>query len=138
MDLAHALSGFLIGLLVGLTGVGGGSLMAPVLILIFGVSPTTAVGTDLWFACATKTVGGAIHSAKNNADLRVVGRLMMGSMPAAIATLLVLNAMHWGQVKQGWLPITLGLVLVATAVATIVRPVLHRWIMAHGGADGFA
>jgi uncharacterized membrane protein YfcA len=137
MDLAHAISGFLVGLLVGLTGVGGGSLMAPVLILIFGVAPTTAVGTDLWFACATKTVGGAIHSAKNNADLRVVGRLMMGSMPAAIATLAVLNAMHWSQVRQGWLLITLGLVLVATAVATIVRPVLHRWILAHGGEDGF-
>jgi uncharacterized membrane protein YfcA len=137
MDLAHAISGFLVGLLVGLTGVGGGSLMAPLLILVFGVAPTTAVGTDLWFACATKTVGGAIHSAKNNADFRVVGRLMLGSMPAAIATLLVLNAMHWSQVKQGWLLITLGLVLVATAVATIVRPALHRWIMARGGADGF-
>lgn len=137
MDLAHALSGFLVGLLVGVTGVGGGSLMAPILILIFGIAPTTAVGTDLWFACATKTVGGAIHSAKNNADFRVVGRLMIGSMPAAIATLAVLNAMHWSQVKQGWLPITLGLVLLATAIATIARPSLHRWIIAHGGADGF-
>jgi len=137
MDLAHALSGFLIGLLVGLTGVGGGSLMAPVLILIFGVSPTTAVGTDLWFACATKTVGGAIHSAKNNADLRVVGRLMLGSIPAAVATLVALNGMHWSQVKQGWLPITLGVVLFATAIATIARPALHRWVVSHGGADGF-
>lgn len=137
MDLAHALSGFLVGLLVGVTGVGGGSLMAPILILIFGIAPTTAVGTDLWFACATKTVGGAIHSAKNNADFRVVGRLMIGSMPAAIATLAVLSAMHWSQVKQGWLPITLGLVLLATAIATIARPSLHRWIIAHGGADGF-
>src|SRR5678815_4050481 len=99
MDLAHAISGFLVGLLVGLTGVGGGSLMAPVLILIFGVSPTTAVGTDLWFACATKSVGGAIHSAKNNADFRVVGRLMMGSIPAAVVTLVALNGMHWSQVK---------------------------------------
>jgi uncharacterized membrane protein YfcA len=137
MDLAHALSGLLVGLLVGLTGVGGGSLMAPLLILVFGVAPTTAVGTDLWFACATKAVGGTIHHAKNNADLRVVGRLMIGSMPAAIATLVVLNAMHWSQVKQGWLPITLGAVLVTTALATIARPTLHRWILAHGGADGF-
>ena len=137
MDLAHALSGFLIGLLVGLTGVGGGSLMAPVLILIFGVSPTTAVGTDLWFACATKTVGGAIHSAKNNSDLRVVGRLMLGSIPAAVMTLVALNGMHWSQVKQGWLPITLGVVLFATAIATIARPALHRWVVSHGGADGF-
>jgi uncharacterized membrane protein YfcA len=136
MDLAHAVAGFLVGLLVGLTGVGGGSLMAPLLILVFGVAPTTAVGTDLWFAGITKSVGGAIHHAKNNADLAVVGRLMMGSMPAAIATLIVLNAMHWSQVKQGWLPIALGLVLLATALATLARPALHRWVLAHGGQDG--
>lgn len=109
--------------------------MAPVLILVFGVAPTTAVGTDLWFACATKSVGGAIHHAKNNADLQVVGRLMIGSMPAAIATLIVLNAMHWSQVKQGWLPIALGLVLLATAIGTISRPALHRWVVARAG-DG--
>ena len=138
MDFAHALSGFLIGLLVGVTGVGGGSLMAPILILIFGVAPTTAVGTDLWFACATKTVGGAIHHAKQNADLRIVGTLMIGSMPAAIATLAVLNAMHWSQVKQGWLPFALGLVLLATATATIARPRLQRWVIAKAGEGGVA
>jgi uncharacterized membrane protein YfcA len=138
MDFAHALSGFLIGLLVGVTGVGGGSLMAPILILIFGVAPTTAVGTDLWFACATKTVGGAIHHAKQNADLRIVGTLMIGSMPAAIATLAVLNAMHWSQVKQGWLPFALGVVLFATAIATIARPTLQRWVLAKMGEDGIA
>ena len=135
MDLAHALSGFLVGLLVGMTGVGGGSLMAPVLILIFGVAPTTAIGTDLWFAGTTKTVGGAIHSAKNNADLRIVGRLMIGSIPAAIVTLAVMNAMHWDQVRSGWLPITLGLVLVATAVATIARPTIHRWVLARADRE---
>lgn len=133
MDVAHALAGLFVGLLVGVTGVGGGSLMAPVLILLFGVAPTTAVGTDLWFACATKSVGGAIHHAKNNADLRVVGRLMVGSMPAAIATLIILNAMHWSQVKQGWLPFALGLVLFATAAATLARPTLHRWVIARAG-----
>jgi hypothetical protein len=137
MDFAHALSGFLVGLLVGVTGVGGGSLMAPLLILIFGVPATTAIGTDLWFAGTTKSVGGAIHHAKNNADLTVVRRLMTGSIPAAIATLAVMNAMHWNQVKHGWLPITLGLVLFATAVGTIARPALHGWILKRGGADGF-
>ena len=135
MDVAHALTGFLVGLLVGMTGVGGGSLMAPLLILIFGVAPTTAIGTDLWFAGTTKTVGGAIHSAKNNADLRIVGRLMIGSIPAAIATLVVMNAMHWDQVRSGWLPITLGLVLVATAVATIARPTIHRWVLARAKSE---
>jgi uncharacterized membrane protein YfcA len=136
MDVAHALSGFLVGLLVGVTGVGGGSLMAPLLILIFGVAPTTAIGTDLWFAGTTKTVGGAIHHAKNNAVLAIVGRLMMGSIPAALATLVVMNAMHWDQVRSGWLPITLGVVLCLTAGATIARPSIHRWIVARAGHDG--
>ncbi len=137
MDFAHALAGFLVGLLVGVTGVGGGSLMAPALILLFGVAPTTAVGTDLWFAGATKAVGGMVHHAKHNADLKVVGRLMVGSVPATLATLVAMNAMDWSQVKQGWLPVTLGIVLIATAAATIARPRLHNWILAHGGADGF-
>lgn len=137
MDLAHALSGFLVGLLVGVTGVGGGSLMAPLLILIFGVAPATAIGTDLWFAGTTKTVGGAIHHAKNNADLKVVGRLMAGSLPAALATLAIMNANHWGQVSHGWLPIALGLVLLATASATIARPTLHRWVLSKRRQQGF-
>ena len=136
MDVAHAVSGFFVGLLVGLTGVGGGSLMAPILILVFGVSPTTAVGTDLWFAAITKAVGGSIHHAKNSADMTVVRRLMIGSMPAAVATLIVLNAMHWSQVKQGWLPFALGLVLLATAAATIARPILHRWVLRQGDESG--
>lgn len=136
MDLAHALSGFLVGLLVGVTGVGGGSLMAPLLILIFGVPATTAIGTDLWFAGSTKTVGGAIHHAKNNADLQVVRRLMIGSMPAAVATLAIMSAMHWNQVRNGWLPITLGVVLVVTAAATIARPSLHRWVVANARGNG--
>lgn len=138
MDLAHAFSGFVVGMLVGLTGVGGGSLMAPVLILIFGVSPTTAVGTDLWFAGITKTVGGAIHHAKQSADWQVVGRLATGSIPAAIVTLVVLHALHWSQVKHGWLPVALGLVLLATAAATIARPRLHRYILARQANGGSA
>lgn len=132
MDLAHAFSGFLVGLLVGVTGVGGGSLMAPILILIFGVAPTTAIGTDLLFAAVTKSVGGAIHHANNSADLKVVGRLAIGSIPAAIVTVVVLNALHWSQVKHGWLPMGLGVVLVATALATLARPVLHRLVLRGG------
>lgn len=133
MDLAHALMGFLVGLLVGVTGVGGGSLMAPLLILIFGVPATTAIGTDLWFAGTTKTVGGMIHHAKHNADLNVVGRLMLGSIPAAIATLAVMSAMHWDEVRNGWLPLVLGAVLCLSAIATVARPSLHRWVIAGAG-----
>lgn len=132
MDWAHTLSGFLVGMLVGVTGVGGGSLMAPILIIIFGVPATTAVGTDLLFAAITKSVGGTIHHAKHSADLKVVGRLAIGSVPAAIITLLMLHTLHWSQVKQGWLPSVLGVVLVATSVATLARPALHRYILRHG------
>jgi uncharacterized protein len=107
--------------------------MAPILILIFGVAPTTAIGTDLWFAGITKSVGGSIHHAKQNADLTVVMRLAMGSIPAAIVTLVILNAMNWAQVKHGWLPFVLGLVLLVTAVGTIARPTLHRWALSIGG-----
>lgn len=130
VEIWHAISGFVVGLLVGMTGVGGGSLMAPVLILVFGISPPTAIGTDLWFAGITKTVGGAIHHAKQSADLAVVGRLALGSIPAAIATLIALNALHWSKVEHGWVPFALGLVLVATAAATLARPAIHRWVLA--------
>jgi uncharacterized protein len=134
MDLAHAFSGFFVGLLVGLTGVGGGSLMAPILILIFGVAPATAIGTDLWFAGITKAVGGLVHHVKRSADLEVARRLAIGSLPAAVVTLLVMKAMRWSEVEHGWLPLTLGLVLVATATATIARPALHRWLLSRQAA----
>lgn len=130
MDLAQAISGFVVGLLVGLTGVGGGSLMAPALILIFGIAPTTAIGTDLWFAGITKTAGGIVHHVKRSADFVVVGRLAAGSVPATILTLIMMRAMQWSEVEHGWIPVALGLVLLATAVATIARPALHRWILA--------
>ena len=68
MDWLYPLSGFVVGALVGLTGMGGGSLMTPLLILLFGVHPLTAVGTDLLYAAATKTAGTAIHSKKGNVD----------------------------------------------------------------------
>src|SRR5271166_666533 len=87
----YALSGFIVGLLVGQTGVGGGALMTPLLVLLFGVHPATAVGTDLLYAAATKSVGTAVHGANHTVDWRVVGRLASGSVPATALTLLVLS-----------------------------------------------
>lgn len=135
MDLAHAVSGFIVGLLVGITGVGGGSLMAPILILIFGVAPTTAVGTDLVFAGITKSVGASIHHANRSTDWLVVRRLAMGSIPGAIVTVVALQWMHWSSIKQGWLPIALGIVLIITAFATLARPVLHRYVLSRGSDE---
>src|SRR5437870_1735808 len=80
-------SGFGVGFLVGMTGVGGGSLMTPLLILLFGVNPVTAVGTDLIYASVTKTGGSLVHGFNRTIDWRVVLRLASGSIPAALLTL---------------------------------------------------
>jgi len=75
IDLQYTIAGFLVGVLVGFTGVGGGSLMTPILIVLFGFSPATAVGTDLLFAAATKTVGSVVHGFNRTIEWRVVWRL---------------------------------------------------------------
>lgn len=91
LDLLHATAGLLVGLLVGLTGVGGGSLMTPLLVLAFGVSPQTAVGTDLLYAAITKITGSAVHGWRDTVDWKIVRRLAYGSIPAALLTLVVLS-----------------------------------------------
>src|SRR5580658_11185274 len=84
-------SGFIVGLLVGQTGVGGGSLMTPILVLLFGVHPAAAVGTDLLYASITKTVGTAVHGANHTVEWAIVLRLAAGSIPATALTLLVIS-----------------------------------------------
>src|ERR1700746_1475031 len=91
-DLLYGISGFCVGVLVGMTGVGGGSLMTPLLILLFGVHPTTAVGTDLLFAASTKATGTIVHAAARTVDWMLVAMLAIGSVPATIATLFVLRS----------------------------------------------
>src|SRR5690349_3966778 len=94
IDWLYSLSGFAVGMLVGMTGVGGGSLMTPLLILLFGVHPATAVGTDLLYASVTKTVGTAIHGSHGTIDWRVVGRLATGSLPMTALTLYGLSKLE--------------------------------------------
>lgn len=118
----YVASGLLVGLMVGLTGVGGGSLMTPILILLFGISPVSAVGTDLLYAAATKTVGSAVHGAHATIDWRVVGRLALGSVPAAIITLLALHSLGVDSHKANHLvSMVLGGALLITAAALIFR-----------------
>jgi len=121
MDFLHPLSGFLVGMMVGLTGVGGGSLMAPLMILVLGVAPTTAVGTDLWFAGITKLVGGTVHHSQGHADWRIVRRLCWGSLPAALLTLWYLSSAEMHQVKSGLIVQLLGVILVVTAFVTLMQ-----------------
>lgn len=119
MDWPNTLTGFCVGLLVGMTGVGGGSLMTPILVLLFGIAPTTAVGTDLWFAATTKVVGGAIHQNRGRVDWQVVGRLGLGSVPASIATLAWMHRSATAQITSGVTLKALGVVLILTAISML-------------------
>lgn len=129
MDWLHPLAGLLVGFVVGLTGVGGGSLMAPIMILMLGVAPVTAVGTDLWFAAITKMIGGLVHHQQRGTDggpdWGIVRTLCLGSIPLAVLTLLLLARTGTEQIKGGLIMQLLGGVLVATALATLLRPRLH-------------
>src|SRR5271168_4320262 len=87
----YAISGLAVGLLVGFTGVGGGSLMTPLLVMVFGIHPATAVGTDLLYAGLTKITGSLVHSFNGAVDWRITRRLASGSAPAAALTLLALS-----------------------------------------------
>jgi hypothetical protein len=94
IDPHYAVVGFLVGALVGVTGVGGGALMTPILVVLFGVSPATAVGTDLLFAAATKTIGSLVHGINGTIEWRVVRRLATGSIPATAVALVLLSSLH--------------------------------------------
>lgn len=130
----HAIAGALVGLLVGMTGVGGGSLMTPILVLAFGFAPTTAVGTDLLFASITKTVGGAVHGQRGTVDWRIVRRLATGSLPGALATLLLLNSLGKPDAAtQHAISAVLGATLVLTALALMFRTRIIEFAGRHFG-----
>lgn len=127
IDLLYSGSGLAVGFLVGLTGVGGGSLMTPLLVLLFGIHPATAVGTDLLYAAATKAAGTMVHGIKGSVDWSVTGRLAAGSVPAAFITLYLLhryglNTPAAARVIQ----VVLGYALLVTAVSLVFRPQLAR------------
>jgi uncharacterized membrane protein YfcA len=116
------MSGFGVGLLVGMTGVGGGSLMTPLLILLFGIHPATAVGTDLLYAAATKTCGTVVHGFNSSIDWRVVGRLATGSVPMTVLTLFILSRVNLtAGPAEHFITIILSVALLATAVALVFR-----------------
>jgi uncharacterized protein len=133
----YAASGFCVGVLVGMTGVGGGSLLTPLLILIFGVHPTTAVGTDLLFAASTKATGTIVHSAARTVDWVLVSLLAIGSAPATIATLFVFSHFDLKDAAaQHVVTIALGCVLLITALFLIAgRMVRERYAGRLNGLD---
>jgi uncharacterized protein len=119
-EFLYGVSGLLVGILVGMTGVGGGSLMTPLLILLFGIHPTTAIGTDLLFAASTKTTGTLVHAAARTIDWTLVGLLAIGSVPATIASVIVLS--HFDlktDAAQHVAAVILGIALLMTALFLI-------------------
>jgi uncharacterized protein len=118
----YTVCGFVVGLLVGLTGVGGGSLMTPLLILLFGVHPAAAVGTDLLHAAATKTAGSVVHGLNGTIDWRVVRRLATGSIPMTVITIAAMSALDInGAAGRDFVNAVLTLALIITAVALVFR-----------------
>ncbi len=125
---AYSVSGFVVGAIVGVTGVGGGSLMTPLLVLMFGVSPATAVGTDLLYAAITKSGGAWVHAKRGGVDWRLVRLLASGSIPASLATI---GTIYFLAVDTEALSFvithTLGVALILTAAAIIFRDNIRRW-----------
>lgn len=129
MEFGYILAGFVVGFLVGLTGVGGGSLMTPILLLIYNIKPAVAVGTDLLYASITKSVGIFAHGKLGNIDWTIVKRLAMGSVPASLLTLWALHSMDLqsGNVVST-IKFWLGVALIVTSVAVLLRNKLMAWV----------
>ncbi len=138
VDIGQVVSGFFVGTVVGLTGVGGGALMTPILVLIFGVAPTTAVGTDLLFAAVTKSGGTWVHARHGTVDWRITGLLALGSLPATVLTLSLCTHYLPGGLGGARTLVTsaLGVALILTAIALICRQRLFAcvsWWQGHQG-----
>jgi len=138
-DALHAVAGLLVGILVGLTGVGGGSLMTPILVLIFGINPGTAVGTDLLFASMTKVVGSVVHGKRDSVDWRIVVRLAMGSVPAALITLTVISSLGRPPASANKIMLlVLGGMLILTSLATLFQKQIAAFAQRNAHEDAAA
>lgn len=127
MEWGYTLSGFAVGILVGLTGIGGGSLMTPLLIFVYGVAPITAVGTDLLFAAITKACGIVIHHRKSTVEWKIVRLMLAGSIPTALLVMGILAL--WkdqGQYINSLVTFVLGIALVLTSLAIVFKNMMHR------------
>lgn len=114
-------AGAMTGLVVGMTGVGGGALMTPLLLLVFGVAPLAAVGTDLWFAALTKLAAVGVHHRHALIDWRVASRLWMGSLPAAACTLIALRLAHAQVGVAAILTVAIGATVLMTALGLLFQ-----------------
>jgi uncharacterized membrane protein YfcA len=131
----YALTGFCVGALVGMTGVGGGSMMTPLLILLFGIHPVATVGTDLLYAAVTKSVGTLVHGYAHTVDWRVVRHLSTGSIPMAMLTLGLLSLFDLNSARAARLTSrALGAALLVTALVLVFRAPLLAYFGARFSA----
>jgi uncharacterized membrane protein YfcA len=131
MSMEYVMAGFAVGLLVGMTGVGGGSLMTPLLTLLFGVSPSVAVGTDLAFASITKTAGTITHRAGGTVQWYIVRRLCIGALPAAVLAAIALH--QFGALNQQigqFIRYSIAVSVLLTVVALLFRGKMLAWVNA--------
>jgi uncharacterized protein len=138
MSIAYTVAGFSVGAIVGLTGVGGGSLMTPLLVLMFGINPSVAVGTDLLYAAITKAGGTLAHGMKGTVDWTVTRRLASGSIPASALTLALVTWLAPGGIGGaiGLIKVMLGVALMLTAIAIILRKQIQAYALKRsGGVD---
>jgi len=134
IEFPYSIAGFAVGVIVGLTGVGGGALMTPLLVLGFGVAPVTAVGTDLLNAGFMKIGGAASHASKGHVDWRITGLLASGSIPGALVGLIALSILpRAGSTTHLVVATSLGFMLVLTALAITFRARLLEWAHSHSG-----
>jgi uncharacterized protein len=137
MNILYPVAGFTVGTIVGLTGVGGGSLMTPLLVLLFGVSPAVAVGTDLLYASITKAGGTLAHGLKGTVDWAIARSLACGSLPAAALTLWAMQTFFPGGLGEakGLISLSLGIALLLTAVSLIFRQRIQAFAQRHAPAQ---
>ena len=127
MNIEYILSGFFVGLLVGLTGVGGGSLMTPLLVLVFKFPTAIAIGTDLLYASITKSAGVISHSRLGNIEWRIVRNLMLGSIPASFLMTYYLKGIDlYAYENVKIINFSLGLALILTSIAVIFQPLISK------------
>ena len=127
MDIAYTITGFLVGFVIGLTGVGGGSIMTPVLVLGFSISPAIAVGTDLLYAAVTKSTGIFVHHARNTIDWNIVKLLSIGSIPSVCLTILLLkNMVASGIDYEQIITTTLSFALILTSLVLLFKTQIQK------------
>src|SRR5262245_49456576 len=124
LDLYVVLAGFLVGAVVGMTGMGGGALMTPILVLVFGIQPLAAVSSDLVASMVMRPIGGIVHLRRGTVRNDLVKWLVIGSVPAAFAGVFVLRALGDREAMQTRLKVVLGSVLVLAAITIVVKAYL--------------